>query len=127
MASTSSPPQTHFPQPPGPVFEPLESISSYPSHLVRWRECADSRHKLSSYVFIGQRTNNLPVRMAFVAGVRSHGGLAQQAFAKLLVEVEVAPLVGRDCALFSYALTLEPNDDGAEAVGNDWLDESSGV
>ena len=127
MASTSSPPQTHFSQPPGPVFEPLESISSYPSHLVRWRECADSRYKLSSYVFIGQRTNNLPVRMAFVAGLRSHDDLAQQALAKLLVELEVAPLVGRDYALFSYAVTREPSDDGAETLGNDRLDESSGV
>ncbi|MFZ0505463.1 MAG: hypothetical protein WAM44_17220, partial [Chthoniobacterales bacterium] len=95
--------------------------------MVRWRECADSRYKLSSYVFIGQRTTNLPVRMAFVAGLRSHDDLAQQALAKLLVELEVAPLVGRDYALFSYALTREPNDEGAETFGSDWLDESSGV
>ena len=127
MASTSSPPRTHFSRPQGPVFEPLENISSYPSHLVRWRECEDSRYKLSSYVFIGQRTNNLPVRMAFVAGLRSHDNLAQQALAKLLVELEVAPLVGRDYALFSYAVTRAPSDDGAETYGNDWLDESSGV
>ncbi|HTD16107.1 MAG TPA: hypothetical protein VK673_13070 [Chthoniobacterales bacterium] len=126
MASTSSPPQTHFSRSSGRVFEPLESISSYPSHLVRWRECADSRYKLSSYVFIGQRTNNLPVRMAFVAGLRSHDDLAQQALAKLLVELEVAPLVGRDYALFSYALTRQPSELG-EIGGNDWLDESSGV
>ena len=125
MASTSSPPQTHFSRPPGPVFEPLENISSYPSHLVRWRDCADSTYKLSSYVFIGQRTNNLPVRMAFVAGLRSHDDLAQQALAKLLVELEVAPLVGRDYALFSYAVTRAPGDN--ETFGNDWLDESSGV
>ena len=125
MASTSSPPRTQFSRPPGSVFEPLESISSYPSHLVRWRECADSKYKLSSYVFIGQRTTNLPVRMAFVAGLRSHDDLAQRALAKLLVELEVAPLVGRDYALFSYALTREPNDE--ETFGSDWLDESSGV
>ena len=111
MASTSLPPRTHFSRPPGPVFEPLENLSSYPSHLVRWRECADSKYKLTSYVFIGQRTNNLPVRMAFVAGLRSHDGLAQRALAKLLVELEVAPLVGRDYALFSYALTREPSEE----------------
>ena len=127
MASTSLPPGTHFSRSPGPVFEPLESISSYPSHLVRWRECADSKYKLTSYVFIGQRTNNLPVRMAFVAGLRSHDDLAQRALAKLLVELEVAPLVGRDYALFSYALTREPSDEAAETFGSDWLDESSGV
>jgi hypothetical protein len=127
MASTYSPPRTHFSRPSGPVFEPLENISSYPSHLVRWRECADLRYKLSSYVFIGQRTNNLPVRMAFVAGLRSHDDLAQQALAKLLVELEVAPLVGRDYALFSYAVTRAPSDDGAGIFGHDWLDESSGV
>jgi hypothetical protein len=129
MASTSSPPRTQqsFARPSAPVFEPLESISSYPSHLVRWRECADSRYKLSSYVFIGQRTSNLPVRMAFVAGLRSHDDLAQRALAKLLVELEVAPLVGSDYALFSYALTREPSDDGSESLGCDWLDESSGV
>lgn len=127
MASTSSPPQIHFAWPPEPGFEPLDSISSYPSHLVRWRECADSKLKLSSYVFIGQRTSNLPVRMAFVAGLRSHDGLAQRALAKLLVELEVAPLVGSDYALFSYAVTRESNDDLSEAFTNDWLDESSGV
>src|SRR5580692_3278002 len=127
MASTSLTPRTHFSRPPGPVFEPLENISSYPSHLVRWRECADSKYKLTSYVFIGQRTNNLPVRMAFVAGLRSHDGLAQRALAKLLVELEVAPLVGRDYALFSYALTREPSEEPAETFGSDWLDESSGV
>src|ERR1700722_12738995 len=127
MASTSSPPQVHFAWLPGPGFEPLDSISSYPSHLVRWRECADSKLKLSSYVFIGQRTSNLPVRMAFVAGLRSHDDLAQRALAKLLVELEVAPLVGSDYALFSYAVMRESNDDMGEAFTNDWLDESSGV
>jgi hypothetical protein len=127
MASTSSPPRTQFSQPPGSEFEPLESISSYPSHLVRWRECADAKYKLTSYVFIGQRTNNLPVRMAFVAGLRSHDDLAQRALAKLLVELEVAPLVGRDYALFSYSLTREPSYEAAETSSNDWLDESSGV
>src|ERR1700741_2992620 len=111
MASTSSPLRVHFPRPARPIFEPLESISSYPSHLVWWRECADSRYKLSSYVFIGQRTNNLPVRMAFVAGLGSHYGLGQQTVSKLLVKLEVAPLVGRDSALFSYAVTREPSDD----------------
>src|SRR5258708_39307976 len=103
MALTSSPPQVHFDRPPVPVFEPLESISSYPSHLVRWRECADSKFKLSSYVFIGQRTTNLPVRMAFVAGVRSHGGFAQRGLAEVLVEIGGAPFVGSGYALFSYA------------------------
>ena len=127
MASTSSPPQAHVALPPGPGFEALDSISSYPSHLVRWRECADSKFKLSSYVFIGQRTSNLPVRMAFVAGLRSHDDLAQRALAKLLVELEVAPLVGSDYALFSYAVTRESNDDLGETFTNDWLDESSGV
>jgi hypothetical protein len=127
MASTSSPPQVHFALPPGPGFEALDSISSYPSHLVRWRECADSKFKLSSYVFIGQRTSNLPVRMAFVAGLRSHDDLAQRALAKLLVELEVAPLVGSDYALFSYAVTRESNDDLGESFASDWLDESSGV
>ena len=126
MASTSSPPQVQVARPRGPVFEPLDSISSYPSHLVRWRECADSKFKLSSYVFIGQRTSNLPVRMAFVAGLRSHDDLAQRALAKLLVELEVAPLVGSDYALFSYVVTRESNDDLGEAFTND-LDESSGV
>lgn len=127
MALTTSPPQVRFARPPVPVFEPLESISSYPSHLVRWRECADSKFKLSSYVFIGQRTTNLPVRMAFVAGLRSHDDLAQRALAKLLVELEVAPLVGSDYALFSYAVSRELNDEVGEALTNDWLDESSGV
>jgi hypothetical protein len=127
MASTSSPPRVHFASPPGQVFEPLESIASYPSHLVRWRECADSRFKLSSYVFIGQRTNNLPVRMAFVAGLRSHDDLAQRALAKLLVELEVAPLVGCDYALFSYAITRESSEESNVRFSGDWLDESSGV
>jgi hypothetical protein len=127
MASTSSPPQVHFGWLPEPGFEPLDSISSSPSHLVRWRECADSKLKLSSYVFIGQRTSNLPVRMAFVAGLRSHDDLAQRALAKLLVELEVAPLVGSDYALFSYAVMRESNDDMGEPFTNDWLDESSGV
>src|SRR5258708_36930818 len=103
MALTSSPPQVHFDRPPVPVFEPLESISSYPSHLVRWRECADSKFKLSSYVFIGQRTTNLPVRMAFVAGLRSHDDSAQRGLAELFVELEGAPVVGSDYALFLYA------------------------
>ena len=127
MASTSSPSRVHFASPPGQVFEPLESIASYPSHLVRWRECADSRFKLSSYVFIGQRTNNLPVRMAFVAGLRSHDDLAQRALAKLLVELEVAPLVGCDYALFSYAITRESSEESNVGFSGDWLDECSGV
>src|SRR5258707_14361262 len=107
MALTSSPPQVHFDRPPVPVFEPLESISSYPSHLVRWRECADSKFKLSSYVFIGQRTTNLPVRMAFVAGVRSHDDFAQRALGELFVGLEVGPFGGLGFAVFSYAGTPE--------------------
>jgi hypothetical protein len=87
------------------AFEPLETISAYPSHLVRWRECSDAGFKLSSYVFIGQRTSNVPVRMAFVAGLRSRDPVAMRALAKLLVELEVAPLAGADYALFSYGVT----------------------
>jgi hypothetical protein len=65
--------------------------------------------------------------MAFVAGFRSHDDLAQRALAKLLVDLEVAAFVGRDYAFFSYALTRVANDHSAENLGNDWLDESSGV
>jgi hypothetical protein len=64
--------------------------------------------------------------MAFVAGLRSHDDLAQRALAKLLVELEVAPLVGSDYALFSYVVTRESNGDLGETFTND-LDESSGV
>src|SRR5258708_25633989 len=105
MALTSSPPQVHFDRPPVPVFEPLESISSYPSHLVRWRECADSKFKLSSYVFIGQRTTNFPVRMAFVAGVRLNYYFEQRDFGKVFVGLEGAPWVGFDSPLFFFAVT----------------------
>ena len=108
-ASTASS-RVRFARPNPKIFEPLETIASYPSHLVRWRECADSRYKLSSYVFIGQRTSNLPVRMAFVAGPGARDELSVRALAKLLVELEVAPLAGSDYALFSYAVTGEPED-----------------
>jgi hypothetical protein len=87
------------------AFEPFETISAYPSHLVRWRECSDAGFILSSYVFIGQRTGNVPVRMAFVAGLRSRDPMAMRGLAKLLVELEVAPLAAADYALFSYAVT----------------------
>jgi hypothetical protein len=93
------------------TFESLETISTHPSHLVPWREWADAGFKLSSYVFIGQRTSKLPVRIAVLAGLRSRDLGATRALAKLLVELEVAPLAGADYALFSYAVTRQPELD----------------
>jgi hypothetical protein len=101
------------------TFESLETISTHPSHLVPWREWADAGFKLSSYVFIGQRTSKLPVRMAVLAGLRSRDLGATRALAKLLVELEVAPLTGADYALFSYAVTRQPELDLQSDFGHD--------
>jgi hypothetical protein len=105
MNVVSSPSRASHPWSFPGAFEPLETISACPSHLARWREYSDAGFKLSSYVFIGQRTGNVPVRMAFIAGLRSPDPVAMRALAKLLVELEVAPLAGADYALFSYAVT----------------------
>ena len=106
------------------AFEPLESIASYPSHLVRWKEYADAGFKLSSYVFIGQRTSNTPVRMAFVAGLRSRDRLATGALANLLVELEIAALAAADYAIFSYAITAESKLDVDSDFEDGFLRES---
>lgn len=106
------------------AFEPVERISSYHSHLVRWKECADVGFKLSSYVFIGQRTSNIPIRMAVVAGLRSRDHLATGALANLLVELEIAALAAADYAIFSYAITTESDVDVGGDFEDDFLRES---
>lgn len=107
------------------AFEPVERISSYHSHLLRWKEYADTRFKLRSYVFVGQRTGNIPVRMAFIAGLRSRDRLATGALANLLLELEVAALAAADYALFSYAITAESDLDVGSDSEYDFLRESA--
>jgi hypothetical protein len=53
-------------------------------------------------VFVGQRQESLPVRLAIFAGSEEEDSVGSLALLKLLVDLDLAPLLAHDYALFCY-------------------------
>ncbi len=65
-----------------------------------------------SYVFIGPRGGHVPIRLALLAGIESEDLLSTNAIVKLFVELDMAPLLAQDFALFGYPVANPERSSG---------------
>ena len=83
--------------------EPLQALADRCSpRLARWRTFRTGGQVIPSFVLVGPRGQGMPIRLALIAGLSAQDAVATAALAKLLVELDLAPLLAQDYALFSY-------------------------
>ena len=84
------------------IWTPLDLLAAEPAGLAKWRSLAVEGRVVPSYVFIGPRGGQVPIRLALLAGIEPEDLLSTNALVKLLVELDIAPLLAQDFALFGY-------------------------
>jgi hypothetical protein len=80
----------------------LDLLAAESAGLAKWRSLAVEGRAVPSYVFIGPRGGQVPIRLALLAGIEPEDLLSTNAIVKLLVELDIAPLLAQDFALFGY-------------------------
>src|SRR6516165_4743034 len=85
-------------------FEPLDILAAKSPNLAKWRSFAVDGQIVPSYVLIGPRIGRIPIRLGLFGGVRIFDVLSTISISKLLVELDLAPLIAQDFALFAYPL-----------------------
>jgi hypothetical protein len=110
--------QNHYTDLASQSIEPLDMLAAKSPNLAKWRSVAVDGQIVPSYVLIGPRIGRVPIRLGLFGGVRTHDFLSTISIAKLLVELDLAPIIAQDFALFAYplanpsrALGDEPNFD----------------
>jgi hypothetical protein len=83
------------------IWEPLDLVAEESASLAKWRSFAVDGNVIPSYVFIGPRGGSVPIRLALLGGFGAEDFVSTGAIAKLLVELDLAPLLAQDFALFS--------------------------
>src|ERR1700720_3100822 len=96
------PPSLADPDPEQEFWIPLDLLAGEPAGLAKWRSLAVEGRAVPSYVFIGPRGGAVPIRLALLAGIESEDLVGTNAIVKLLVELDIAPLLAQDFALFGY-------------------------
>jgi hypothetical protein len=84
------------------IWEPLDLLAEESAGLAKWRSFAVDGHVIPSYVFIGPRGGGVPIRLALLGRIEPEDLVSTSAIVKLLVELDLAPLLAKDFALFSY-------------------------
>jgi hypothetical protein len=84
------------------IWEPLDLLAEGSHGLAKWRSFAVDGHVIPSYVFIGLRGGSVPIRLALLGRIEPEDLVSTSAIIKLLVELDLSPLLARDFALFSY-------------------------
>jgi hypothetical protein len=109
---------THVNSSAGQTLQPLDALADKSPNLAKWRSVAIEGRIVPSYVLIGPRTGRVPIRLALLGGIRPSDDLSTISIVKLLVELDLAPLIAQDFALFGYplanpsrALQTEPDFD----------------
>jgi hypothetical protein len=87
---------------PSQSIETLDTLAAQSPNLAKWRVLAADGRIVSSYVLIGPRTEAVPIRLGLIGGIRISDFLSTISIAKVLVELDLAPLAARDFALFAY-------------------------
>jgi hypothetical protein len=85
-------------------WSPLDLLTAESPGLAKWRGLAVDGRVVPSYVFIGPRGGRVPIRLALLGGIESGDLLGTHAIIKLLVELDLAPLLAQDFALFGYPI-----------------------
>ena len=81
---------------------PLNALAGRSPSLARWRSFHLDGRVVPSFVLIGPRGRDLPIRLALIAGLSAEDAGATAALATTLVELDLAPLLAQDYALFGY-------------------------
>jgi hypothetical protein len=75
-------------------------------NLAKWRSIAVDGRVFPSYVFVGPRGGSVPTRLALLGRIDSQDLLSTDVIVKLLIELDLAPLLAQDFALFAYPALL---------------------
>lgn len=115
-----------------PAEEPwssLDLLTAESPGLAKWRGLAVDGRVVPSYVFIGPRGGRVPIRLALLAGIESGDCLSTDAIIKLLVGLDLAPLLARDFALFGYPVANPHRSSGCcpDFTGDFWKSASDPV
>jgi hypothetical protein len=84
------------------IWEPLDLLAEESAGLAKWRSLAVDGHVIPSYVFIGLRGESVPIRLALLGRIEPEDLVSTSAIVKLLLELDLSPLLARDFALFTY-------------------------
>ena len=98
------------------IWHSLDTLAAESPGLAKWRSIAVDGRVFPSYVFIGPRGGSVPIRLALLGGIDSEDLLSTNAIVKLLVELDLAPLLAQDFALFAYPVA-NPHRDFASFSG----------
>jgi hypothetical protein len=115
-----------------PAEEPwshLDLLTAESPGLAKWRGLAVDGRVIPSYVFIGPRGGRVPIRLALLAGLESGEMLSTHAIVKLLLGLDLAPLLARDFALFGYPVANPHRPSGhlPDFTGDFWKSGSDPV
>jgi hypothetical protein len=115
-----------------PAEEPwshLDLLTAESPGLAKWRGLAVDGRVIPSYVFIGPRGGRVPIRLALLAAIESGEMLSTHAIVKLLLDLDLAPLLARDFALFGYPVSNPQRSSGhfADFIGDFWKSASDPV
>jgi hypothetical protein len=110
-------------------WSPLDFLTDESPGLAKWRGLAVDGRIVPSYVFIGPRGGRVPIRLALLAGIESGDLLGTQAIVKLLVDLDLAPLLAQDFALFGYPIANPHRISGhfPDFTGDFWKSASDPV
>jgi hypothetical protein len=86
------------------IWHSLDMLAAESPSLAKWRSIAVDGRVFPSYVFIGPRGGSVPIRLALLGGIDSEDLLSTNVIVKLLVELDLAPLLAPDFALFAYPI-----------------------
>jgi hypothetical protein len=84
------------------IWNPLDLVAAESASLAKWRSLAVEGRVVPSYVFIGPRGGEVPIRLAVLGGTEADELASTNAIVKLFVELDLAPLLAQDFALFGY-------------------------
>src|ERR1700676_1360432 len=96
------------PDPAQQIWTPLDLLAAESAGLAKWRSLAFEERVVPSYVFIGPRSGQGPLRLALPGGIEPGDEVGTNAIVKLLVELNLAPLLAQDFALFGYPVANPP-------------------
>jgi hypothetical protein len=84
------------------IWEPLDLLAEESAGLTKWRGFAVDGQVIPSYVFIGRRGGSVPIRLGLLGRLEPEDLVSTSAILKLLVDLDLAPLLAKDFALFCY-------------------------
>ena len=65
------------------IWTPLDFLAAESAGLAKWRSLAVEGRAVPSYVFIGPRGGQVPIRLALLAGIEPEDLLSSNALVKL--------------------------------------------